>query len=204
MIEMIGRWLNFICLNVCGFLLVYSYILSVMPVTRAERRGEKAWKECAIFRNLNRVIEFILLTNLILWTQFPIPELNWIVYENLLIGIIIGIAILIPSLVIWIKGLKDAGKETFIPLKEKVLNKGIFKYIRHPQTVGGFPLFIVFAFMLNSLFLVVWSAIYLLISVPIIMYFEEKDLVKRFGDAYIEYKRTTGAFFPKVWKKKEK
>jgi MoaA/NifB/PqqE/SkfB family radical SAM enzyme/protein-S-isoprenylcysteine O-methyltransferase Ste14 len=195
---MIGSWINFISLNVSAILLVYSYILSVMPVTRAETRGEKAWKECVIYRNLNRVIEIVLLLNLIFWTLIPIPGLGWIVHENFIIGLSIGFAILIPTLVIWIKGLRDAGIESFVPReKKKQLNKGIYKYLRHPQTLGGYPLFIAFAFMVNSLFLVFWALIFTLTSVPIIMYYEEKDLVKRFS-GYLEYKRTTPAFFPKI------
>ncbi|MHA1384825.1 MAG: hypothetical protein ACTSR3_13830 [Candidatus Helarchaeota archaeon] len=41
-------------------------------------------------------------------------------------------------------------------------------------------------------------------SLGIIIYYEEKDLVKRFGKAYIEYQHNTGAIFPKFWKKKVK
>ena len=33
------------------------------------------------------------------------------------------------------------------------------------------------------------------------IYYEEKDLVRRFGDSYREYQKRTGALFPKFWKK---
>ncbi|MHA1377608.1 MAG: methyltransferase family protein [Candidatus Helarchaeota archaeon] len=195
-------WLNFIIFNVLGFFLTYFYILSLMPVTRQEKRGEKAWKECMIYRNIGGIIEFVMIFNAILWIWYPISELNWIIHENYWIGIIIGICITIPCLIILQKGVKDAGSETLKPSKDTKLYGGIYKYIRHPQTVGEFPLFIALSFMINSLFLVIWSAIFIVIIIPIIMHYEEMDLEKRFGDAYLEYKRNTGAFIPKFWKKK--
>ncbi|MBN1216177.1 MAG: hypothetical protein JXA99_12145 [Candidatus Lokiarchaeota archaeon] len=39
------------------------------------------------------------------------------------------------------------------------------------------------------------------IYTPIMIYFEEKDLIKRFGEPYKEYKKRTGASFPKLRKK---
>jgi len=39
-------WLNLISLHVSAFFFVYLYVLSAMPVTRAQNRGEEAWKEC--------------------------------------------------------------------------------------------------------------------------------------------------------------
>jgi len=36
---------------------------------------------------------------------------------------------------------------------------------------------------------------------PIVIYFEEKDLIKRFGDGYLFYKKNVGALIPKFWRK---
>ena len=174
-----------------------------MPATREEKRGEKAWKECKIYRNVGGIIEFVIIFNCILWVWFPIPQLNWLVSENFLIGLIIGIIMLIPCSILLVKGIIDAGKETLSPSKETLLYKGIYKYIRHPQTLGEYPMFIAACFIINSLFLVIWSTIFIIISVGITIHYEEKDLVKRFGDSYIEYKKNTGSLFPKFWKKKK-
>ena len=203
MLEIIIAWLNFIILNASGFLFTYIYILSVMPVTREEKRGEKAWEECARYRMISGVLEFVMIANLILWIWFPIPEINWVVHQNFVIGIIIGICIAIPCLLVLFKGIKDAGSETMKPSKKSTMYGGIYKYIRHPQTTGEFPLIICFAFTVNSLFLVLWSAVLVIISAWVIIHYEEQDLVKRFGDTYIEYQKNTGTFIPKFWKKKK-
>ena len=102
-----------------------------------------------------------------------------------------------------IKGVLDAGSETVEPSKTTKMYGGIYNYIRHPQTIGEMPWFIIIALFLNSLFLVIWSTTMILIVSPIIMYFEEKDLIERFGDAYREYQKRTGAVFPKLRKSKD-
>lgn len=99
------------------------------------------------------------------------------------------------------KGVIDAGKESLEPSKETKMHGGIYNHIRHPQTIGEFPLFVAVAFLLNSWFLVIVMTIWMSLYVPIIMYFEEKDLIRRFGDAYREYQKRTGALFPKLRKK---
>jgi len=65
------------------------------------------------------------------------------------------------------------------------------------------PWLIAIAFFVNSLFLVIWATLAVSLLTPIILHFEEKDLVKRFGEKYIEYQKNTGALIPKFWKKKK-
>lgn len=58
-------------------------------------------------------------------------------------------------------------------------------------------MFVAIAFSLNSWFLVLYTFVFVLVYTPLIMYIEEKDLVKRFGDDYRQYQKEVGAFFPK-------
>jgi protein-S-isoprenylcysteine O-methyltransferase Ste14 len=180
----------------------YTYILSIQPLKRVEKRGERAWKECKIFRTIGGVFELISVINLILWIWYPLPLLSeWKVSENMWVGIIIGIIIMGPCLIIMGKGIVDAGSETLSPSKDTEMYGGIYNYIRHPQSLGEFPLFIAISFMLNSWFLVFISVILIVIYMPIMIHFEEKDLIRRFGDKYIIYKEKTGALFPKLKKR---
>jgi protein-S-isoprenylcysteine O-methyltransferase Ste14 len=43
--------------------------------------------------------------------------------------------------------------------------------------------------------------IYIIVYVPIMIHYEEKDLIRRFGEKYREYQKSTGALFPKIRKK---
>jgi protein-S-isoprenylcysteine O-methyltransferase Ste14 len=194
------EWINFISLVISIFLFCYLYTLSLQPKKRSEKRGEKAWKEAAIYRSVSGFLELVILFNMILWIWFPISQLNWKVSDNFLIGVFIGVAILIPGIILMIKGMLDAGSETLKPSENTEMYSGIYEYIRHPQSLGEFPTFIGVAFMVNSWFLVIIMLLFNIIYAPIMVYFEEKDLIRRYGKDYKEYQKKTGAFFPKLRK----
>lgn len=197
------KWINFSLLIISLFFFSYLYILSVQPVKREKRKGQKAWRECMKLRIIAGIFEFMVVINLILWIWFPVPLINWKVHSNIVIGLIIGIVISIPCLALMLKGMKDAGSETLEPSKKTELYGGIYQYIRHPQSIGEFPLFVAIAFMVNSWFLVILMIIYILIYIPIMIFYEEKDLVSRFGEIYREYQKRTGILFPKLRRKKD-
>jgi protein-S-isoprenylcysteine O-methyltransferase Ste14 len=75
---------------------------------------------------------------------------------------------------------------------------GIYRYIRHPQSLGEFPIFIALGFFVNSWTIVIIMSIFVFFYVPIMIYYEEKDLIRRFGEKYREYQKNTGALFPKM------
>ena len=87
------------------------------------------------------------------------------------------------------------------PYEDTTMHDGIYQYIRHPGALGEMPLYIALAIFLNNWFLVLWMTFFVLIYTPLAIYFEEMDLVKRFGDEYLKYKERTGALIPKIRKK---
>ncbi|UCG01439.1 MAG: isoprenylcysteine carboxylmethyltransferase family protein [Candidatus Heimdallarchaeota archaeon] len=194
-------WVNLCSLHVSAIMFAYFSIISVMPVTREEKRGEKAWKECYWFRIILSIFASIMVINIILWIWFPVPEFNWHIHPDPFFGFLVGVIIAIPCIIILIKAIQDGGEEHMKPSKETELHGGIYKHIRHPGVLGEMPLYIVIALFVNSLFLVIWITLYIVIYVPIYIYFEEKDLIKRFGAPYLEYRHQTGALIPKFWKK---
>ncbi|MDX1798276.1 MAG: isoprenylcysteine carboxylmethyltransferase family protein [Candidatus Lokiarchaeia archaeon] len=194
--------INFVIMLSTFVIMGYTYTLSIQPMKRSEKHGDKAWADCKKFRSIGGVAEFITIGNLILWIWFPLPVVSdWIISSNIWVGVIIGLCILIPCTYLLVRGAKDAGSETLSPSKETEMYGGIYKYIRHPQTLGEFPMFPALAFMFNSWFLVIISSLFIIIYTPIMIHYEEKDLVKRFGVKYVEYQKRTGALFPKLRKK---
>ena len=80
-------------------ILGYSYTISIQPMKRSEKHGDKAWTDCKKFRLIGGIAELISLVNLILWIWFPLPVVNeWIISSNIWIGIIIGICMLVPCI----------------------------------------------------------------------------------------------------------
>lgn len=199
--NMIIAAVNFISFIIACFIMSYLYLLSIQPVKRAEKRGEKAWSDCKKFRSIGGFLELVSVVNLFLWIWFPLPLVDtWIISPNIWVGITISICIAIPCTTILLLGVKAAGTETLSPSKDTEMYGGIYKYIRHPQSLGEFPLFPALSFAFNSWFLVLISSVFIIIYIPIMIHFEEKDLVKRFGEKYREYKTKTGALFPKLRK----
>jgi len=196
-------WSNFIILNIVAIFCWYFYLLSVQPVTQSEKYGDQAWTMAKRHRIITGILMGVITVNLILWLWFPITELAWPVHPIWLFSILIGIILAIVFTPILIKGAIDAGKEAMEPSQSTKMFGGIYNYIRHPQTVGEMPWFVIIAFFLNSLFLAIWAIIMIIIVTPIIIHFEEKDLIKRFGNEYREYQKRTGAVIPKLRKQKE-
>ncbi|MBD3194487.1 MAG: DUF1295 domain-containing protein [Candidatus Lokiarchaeota archaeon] len=192
------EWINLISLIVSIFLFCYLYTLSLQPKKKTETWGNKAWKRCATLRTIAGALEFVIVLNVILWIWFPIPSLILKIHKNFLIGVIIGLIILIPGVILMIKGMADAGSETAKPSQETEMYGGIYKYIRHPQSLGEFPTFVAVGFFVNSWTMVITLTIFIVVYVPIMIYYEEKDLIRRFGKAYEEYQENTGALFPKL------
>ena len=194
-------WINFFCLIISIILFCYFYSLSIIPKKREKEKGKKAWKQCAQFRTIAGALEFVISTNIILWIWFPISNLSWKIHPNHWVGIGVSIAIIIPGLIIMFKGIKDAGSETYKPSNQTKMYGGIYRYIRHPQSLGEFPIFIALAFFVNSWFLVFILTIFVVTYVPIMIHYEEEDLIRRFGEPYKKYRAETGAILPKINKK---
>lgn len=192
------EWINFISLILSILLFCILYTLSLQPKKRSEKKGKKAWKEYALLRSIAGFFEFLIGANTILWIWFPISYLNFKIHPNYLIGIIIGLIIIIPSIIIMSKGILDAGSETIKPSEETEIYGGIYKYIRHPQSLGEFPIFVAIGFFVNSWIFVLILTLFVVIYVPIMIYYEEKDLIRRFGKDYKKYQKNTGALFPKI------
>lgn len=196
-------WINFIILNFVAVFCWYFYILSVQPVTRSEKYGDQAWTMAKRHRLITGILMGVMTVNIVLWLWFPIPELAWPVHPIWFLSILVGIILAIIFTPIVIKGAIDAGKEAMEPSQSTKMFGGIYNYIRHPQTVGEMPWFVIIALFINSLFLTIWTFIMIIIVTPIVIHYEEKDLIKRFGDKYREYQKRTGAIFPKLRRRKD-
>jgi len=188
-----------------GSILLFAglYIPSLRPALRAEKLGDNAWTQCKHLRIIGTTFMVVALLLMFLWIWFPIPELTWPLHHNPWIGIVLAIIVFIAPSPIWIKGIRDSGTECGTPSPDTEMFGGIYKHIRHPQTFGEISWFIAVSLFINSLFHLIIIVLFLLIYIPTMLYVEERDLIRRFGDAYRDYKKCTGALIPKFWKRRE-
>lgn len=83
-----------------------------------------------------------------------------------------------------------------MPEDQKLVTWGPYRYVRHPSYLG-------YSLMFLGLFFL-WPGLLTflpLIAIPgyvLVTIEEEKLLLKRFGDQFLEYRRRTGRFIPKL------
>jgi len=198
------EWINFTLLISSLVLFSLLYIISLRPAKMSEKMGDKAWKFCRNLRVLASIFETVSTFAIILWIWFPIPVVNWKIFNQWWIGLVISLVIFIPGGILMYIGVKDAGKETLTPSEKTEMYGGIYKHIRHPQTTGEMPMFPAIGLAINSWFIFILLLVFISIYVPITMVFEERDLVRRFGDSYRNYQKSTGALLPKINIKRER
>lgn len=192
-----GALINVIVMVISGISSGYFYLLSVRPAALEKKIGLKAYWLCTIYRSISGIFMCVLVVNYVLYYFYPFEfGLPRVFPWPYLVSIAIAVGIAIPAGCLLYKSIRDAGEETLSPKKEHQLYKGIYEKIRHPQTVGEMPFWLVLALFLNSPFLALIS-FGLIIFYACICFVEDKDLELRYGRAYVEYKKKTGAFFPK-------
>lgn len=194
---MIIAWTNFAVLIISAVLFTYFYVRSVGPAALEKKVGEVAYAKCKRYRIIASAFELVVVANYIVYSFYPLPvplpdTFPW----DWWVSITIAVVILVPSVYLVGRGLKDVGEESLAPKKEHRLCGGIYTKMRHPQATGEVALWWVVAFMLNSPFLAIFSVIW----IPIFYMMckaEEKDLVIRYGKPYLEYRKNTGFLIPK-------
>ena len=190
------EWLILSILLASSIISLIIYTLSVLPVTLGEKYGKDYFKRCATFRRISLVFWILMMACYLAYFFIPIP-ITIPLFLDYQISLFTGIIMLVVGIGITIKGEMDVGEETAGPYKKTdLVTTGIYQYFRHPQTIGEIIALFGLTFILGSFFLILIS----LIAIPgfaIVIYFEEKDLVKRFGEKYKEYQKRVGIFFPK-------
>ncbi|KYK33905.1 MAG: hypothetical protein HXS46_19360 [Theionarchaea archaeon] len=190
-------WINTGTLIASIFSFLYFYVKSAGPAALEKKIGKKAYHICTCYRIISSLFMSIAFANYIVYYFYPLPvplprTFPWSWWWSAAIAGIIAVL----GGYIWVKGMKDAGEETMITKKEHTLYTGIYTKIRHPQAAGEITYWWVIAFVLHSPFLAVlsfvWVPVFYMMCVA-----EEKDLIIRYGEAYLKYKQDTGFLIPK-------
>ncbi len=184
-------------------LFLIFYVQSASPARLEQMIGEKAYSKCKTYRLIASTFESVTIINYILYYFYPLPlnlplTLPW----SYLISIIAALLILIIGLYLMYLGIRDAGEETIEPKKEHTLYGGIYETVRHPQAIGESVLWFPFALFLNSPFLVIYSFIWFPI-LYIMCLAEERDLIIRYGQPYLDYRDRVGFLIPKRKRKED-
>ena len=82
----------------------------------------------------------------------------------------------------------------------KLITTGLYRYSRNPMLLGLFIFLLGLGLLLGSLSLIfVFTPIFILINVLYLKAIEEKEMEKKFGKQYLEYKKKVPMFSPKLY-----
>ena len=115
-----------------------------------------------------------------------------------LLHLLIGAFILVLGAWFGIQGVRETGLNAAETHRtEKIVTRGVYSIVRHPQYLGGLLAHVGISFVL--------SAWYSLLSTPLMVVLvflmsnrEEKELTKEFGKEYEDYKRKVPMLIPKA------
>ena len=118
------------------------------------------------------------------------------------VGFCIGLPILAAAAVIDLSVFRVLGFRRLVGLSEAggeripgvLVTRGIYQYARHPIYVAHALWSCGFGLLLGSPFLL-FFAVYIFASFWLATYFEEAELIQRFGQDYREYRKRVPRFF---------
>ncbi len=114
----------------------------------------------------------------------------------------LGVILLVASMVIltWADSFLARYVYGTPPNQRAILKVGPYRRIRHPVYLC-FILFGLGVLLVSSSYLMLVTFAYMFVIAYIYRFEDERDLVRRYGEDYREYMRTTGGFLPKLFKR---
>jgi protein-S-isoprenylcysteine O-methyltransferase Ste14 len=95
-------------------------------------------------------------------------------------------------------------KGTPIPFNPppKLVVNGLYRIVRNPMHLGWTVTLIGLALLMQSFtLLVIFMPMFILVHVVYLKFVEEKELEKKFGQAYLDYRRRVSMFIPRIIRK---
>lgn len=124
------------------------------------------------------------------------PTYGLLFYISMLL-LAIGLFLTIWSVqTFYIKG----GEGTPAPWKpiSNLIISGPYRYVRNPMILGVVFLLLCEATLFDSIPLLYWTLSFFFINIIYFKYFEERDLINRFGADYEDYRNKVFMFLPKI------
>jgi|SRR3990172_6631508 len=136
------------------------------------------------------LVGYLIYPPILAWSKVGLPE--WVRWVG------VGTGFICAFLIYWLFSSIGSGISPTVGTRKehKLVTHGIYRWVRHPLYSVGTLLFLSFATMADSWFIVA-MAILALVLLAIRLPNEEAHLIEKFGDEYREYMKTTGAFLPK-------
>lgn len=127
------------------------------------------------------------------WSAYAAPEwLRWL-------GVALGVASMLSAR--WVLRAIGANVSETILTKSahQLVTHGPYRWIRHPIYTTGTVLFVSLGLIAANWFILTFALIALVSIRFVVVPMEERELIARFGAAYEQYRRGTGAMTPRFF-----
>ena len=125
------------------------------------------------------------------WSKIGLPD--WVRWLGVGIGLlcVLGMYWLFSSIGSGITPTSATRRE------HKLVTNGIYRWVRHPLYTVGSSFIVALGLMADNWFIIL-MALLAFTAMAVRTPKEEANLIAKFGDAYRDYMKTTGAFLPKI------
>jgi protein-S-isoprenylcysteine O-methyltransferase Ste14 len=185
----------------------FSHKVTAMPMVLSEsylvitrKAGTRAASSAKDKNSLRKIwITLFLSINL----AIVVGMTHWRISINIPYLRFLGLSLMVAGLIIRWTAILTLKKyftvDVHIAGDHKIIQKGIYKIVRHPAYLGSIISFMGLSLVFSSVFALI------IINVPIMLIFlhrikvEEEALILKFGESYIEYSKTAKKLIPKVY-----
>ncbi|MGC9516659.1 MAG: methyltransferase family protein [Methanomicrobiales archaeon] len=184
-------------------IILYGLLASLLFILTSWRIAKSGKVQNTTLRVLVMITGIIFLGGMVLVIPFiPQPRL-----DNLYLQLCLGIPLAIVGMILRIYPmiyLKRRGTRTDLGTPSTLITSGPYAWVRHPQYAAG-VVFIMGWFL-------IWGGIYSIYLLPLLVmaiifqaHFEEKYILEpEFKEEYLNYKKTVGMIFPRIWNLRRK
>jgi protein-S-isoprenylcysteine O-methyltransferase Ste14 len=125
-----------------------------------------------------------------------LPYINMGLFNFFISPLFIIIGLAFAGWSVWIQF--EIGKGTPAPIMPtcKLIKKGPYAFCRNPMILGTVVFYLGIALLVGSISAIALIALFMLLLVLYVKVFEEKELERKFGLEYIEYKNETPFLMP--------
>jgi protein-S-isoprenylcysteine O-methyltransferase Ste14 len=179
------------------FYAVYLSILLFVPIAVASIRRGHAPSVKARFGT--RLVGLWILSSIVisLWIGYSeialLPDLTYF----------LGLLLSLLGFAIWLWGQHTLGQyfssEVIIYEGHQLVERGPYKFVRHPMYTGGFLMSLGMGLAIQSLVATVVTTVAILLAILYRIGVEEKALISEFGEQYISYSRIVKRLIPSIF-----
>jgi protein-S-isoprenylcysteine O-methyltransferase Ste14 len=113
-------------------------------------------------------------------------------------GVLIGFGLLFAGWTMYLFATKGRGTAAPWNPPKKLVVSGPYKHVRNPMITSVLAMLIAESLLLGSYWIFGWFVLFFAANTVYFPLFEEKDLEKRFGESYREYKRNVPRWIPRL------